>query len=83
MAGIMIDRRHCEVRIVRKCEIDARSWPLWRMARFDREHFALTRVTPILEQALESGDPASLRKLERLIEEFATTFRPPTGATPS
>lgn len=71
MASILADPRHHEVRIVRRSEVAAARYPLWRMARFEGENFGKVSITPLLAAAHRQVDAAANLKLDRLIAQMA------------
>lgn len=74
MARILADPRHNEVRIVRRCEVEARLLPTWRMARFDGESFGKMAIAPLAAAAHDQHDPETGRKLEQMIAALASAI---------
>jgi len=71
MAIIVADPRHNDIRIVSRWESEARRFPRWRMARFERENFGSIAVNPLAAAAHKRGDPESVRRLDSLIDSLA------------
>jgi len=71
MAIILADPRHNDIRIVSRWKSEARRFPLWQMARFDRENFGSIAVNPLAAAAHKCGDPESVRRLDSLIDSLA------------
>lgn len=70
MMSILADRRHCDVRVVRREMANQRRCPLWRLARFEQGTFETTYVRPVMERTHDDADADALRLLDRLIDHI-------------
>ena len=68
MSSISADRRHTELRVVRKVQIAKESCFHWRMARFDRGNFGEAIIGPQLTAAHVGTEADANSQLDRLFE---------------
>jgi hypothetical protein len=72
MASINRDRRHREIRVLRRSFKRTRLCPRWHMARFDAKNFGRNSIEKILGEAHSEGAEAA-RRLDRLFEAIVVT----------
>lgn len=78
MTDILADKRHENIRIIRRKMIDYRRCGSWRMVRFESSSFAATHIEPVLSDTYETEDVEAVRRLEQLFDRLLAN-QPLTG----